>query len=127
MKKSLKILFALCLLFGISACGKPSNVRSEMMLMSRYTNELLDANTAADFHNAAEKLREITQQAMEIRPSTVDNDEQFKGYQQEMQHFIDAVEQADQLAQQGQLEQAKELSQKLLELKKQGHIEYKNK
>ncbi|SEQ81690.1 cytochrome b562 [Basfia succiniciproducens] len=126
MKKSLSLLAVLAFSFGLIACDG-DNVRSEMQMMGRYNSELINAASAEEFHKASENLQKFSLEAMNKRPSTVKSDEEFKAYQQGMQHFIDVVKQADQLAQQGKFEEAKDLTKQLLEMKNQYHAEFKNK
>lgn len=121
-----KLFLLLGTLFFVVACGEASDVRSEMQMMNRYTNGLMSATSAEEFQTSAQHLREFTVKAMNMRPSTVKSDEEYQGYQQAMQKFIDVVDQADQLAKDGKLDEAKALSQQLFELKKDGHRQYKN-
>ena len=124
MRKFYYFFSILLAVLTISACGEPSDVRSEMQLMNRYTNDLARATNTEDFLKAAKSLREISVEAMKIKPSSV-TEAELKGYQQGMQHFIDVVAQIEQLAQAGKLEEARMLSRKLQELKKDYHAKYK--
>lgn len=122
--KKFYFLSMLLAAFTLPACGEPSDVRSEMQLMNRYTNDLARAGTTEDFLKAGKALREVSVKAMNIKPSSL-NDAEFKGYQQGMQHFIDVVAQTEKLAQEGKLEEARILSRQLQELKKEYHAQYK--
>ena len=102
MRKFYYFFSILLAVLTISACGEPSDVRSEMQLMNRYTNDLARATNTEDFLKAAKSLREISVEAMKIKPSSV-TEAELKGYQQGMQHFIDVVAQIEQLAQAGKL------------------------
>ncbi|WP_273383965.1 cytochrome b562 [Actinobacillus porcinus] len=118
-------LFSIVTLAFVAACDNGSNVKAEMGQMSLAVNKLTDAKTAEEFHQAAMMLRDASVQAMVKQPSSIKNAEDFKGYQAGMQQFIDALDQADALAQQGDLDEAKRATQRLFELKKEFHVKYK--
>lgn len=118
-------LFSIITLAFVAACDNGSNVKAEMGQMSLAVNKLTDAKTAEEFHQAAMMLRDASVQAMAKQPSSIKNAEDFKGYQAGMQQFIDALDQADALAQQGDLDEAKRATQRLFELKKEFHVKYK--
>ncbi|VTU06519.1 cytochrome b562 [Actinobacillus porcinus] len=118
-------LFSIVTLAFVAACDNGSNVKAEMGQMSLAVNKLTDAKTAEEFHQAAMMLRDASLQAMAKQPSSIKNAEDFKGYQAGMQQFIDALDQADALAQQGDLDEAKRATQRLFELKKEFHVKYK--
>ena len=92
--------------------------------MNRYVNAVARAQTAEELQQAAQSLREAAIQAQAKKPSSV-NSGNLQGYQQGMQHFIDTVGQIEQLAKQGKLDEARELSKKLQDLKKEYHAKYK--
>ncbi|WP_273391982.1 cytochrome b562 [Actinobacillus porcinus] len=118
-------LFSIVTLAFVAACDNGSNVKAEMGQMSLAVNKLTDAKTAEEFHQAAMMLRDASLQAMAKQPSSIKNAEDFKGYQAGMQQFIDALDQADAFAQQGDLDEAKRATQRLFELKKEFHVKYK--
>ncbi|MDY6216180.1 cytochrome b562 [Actinobacillus porcinus] len=118
-------LFSIVTLAFVAACDNGSNVKAEMGQMSLVVNKLTDAKTTDEFHQAAMMLRDASLQAMAKQPSSIKNAEDFKGYQAGMQQFIDALDQADALAQQGDLDEAKRATQRLFELKKEFHVKYK--
>lgn len=118
-------LFSIITLAFVAACDNGSNVKAEMGQMSLAVNKLTDAKTTDEFHQAAMMLRDASVQAMAKQPSSIKNAEDFKGYQAGMQQFIDALDQADALAQQGDLDEAKRATQRLFELKKEFHVKYK--
>ncbi|MCI5764983.1 cytochrome b562 [Actinobacillus porcinus] len=118
-------LFSIVTLAFVAACDNGSNVKAEMGQMSLAVNKLTDAKTTDEFHQAAMMLRDASLQAMAKQPSSIKNAEDFKGYQAGMQQFIDALDQADALAQQGDLDEAKRATQRLFELKKEFHVKYK--
>lgn len=118
-------LFSIVTLAFVAACDNGSNVKAEMGQMSLAVNKLTDAKTTDEFHQAAMMLRDASLQAMAKQPSSIKNAEDFKGYQAGMQQFIDALDQADAFAQQGDLDEAKRATQRLFELKKEFHVKYK--
>ena len=118
-------LFSIVTLAFVVACDNGSNVKAEMGQMSLAVNKLTDAKTTDEFHQAAVMLRDASLQAMAKQPSSIKNAEDFKGYQAGMQQFIDALDQADAFAQQGDLDEAKRATQRLFELKKEFHVKYK--
>lgn len=118
-------LFSIVTLAFVAACDNGSNVKAEMGQMSLAVNKLTDAETTDEFHQAAMMLRDASVQAMAKQPSSIKNAEDFKGYQAGMQQFIDALDQADAFAQQGDLDEAKRATQRLFELKKEFHVKYK--
>lgn len=118
-------LFSIVTLAFVAACDNGSNVKAEMGQMSLVVNKLTDAKTTDEFHQAAMMLRDASLQAMAKQPSSIKNAEDFKGYQAGMQQFIDALDQADAFAQQGDLDEAKRATQRLFELKKEFHVKYK--
>ena len=124
MKKLLSLLGIFTLAF-VTACDTGSNVKAEMGQMALAVNKLGDAQTADEFHQAAVALRDASVQAMAKQPSSIKNADDFKGYQDGMKQFIDTLDQADALAQQGNLDEAKRATQRLFELKKEFHVKYK--
>lgn len=103
-----------------------ANVMSEMFQMNRELAGLARANTLEDFQKSAENFIEVSKKAQATMPASLDEDqERFKGYQQAMQEVIDVVEQAKKLAEDGKLDEAKTVVEKLGKLKKVYHSEYK--
>ncbi len=122
--KKIYYLFAMLAMGLCVTNGALANVKAEMMTMNRYVNAVARAQTAEELQQAAQSLREAAIQAQAKKPSSV-NSENLQGYQQGMQHFIDTVGQIEQLAKQGKLDEARELSKKLQDLKKEYHSKYK--
>lgn len=103
-----------------------ANVMSEMFQMGREMGVLLQADSAQSFQQSAEKFLVVAKQAQQTMPASLDDDqEKFKGYQKGMGEIIDVVEQAKELALAGKLDEAKEKIEKLSNLKKKYHSEYK--
>lgn len=120
----IKVFFAsLLLAFSTFATA---NVMNEMFQMNRELGTLLRAESAETFQQGAEGFLQAAKQAQQTMPASLDDDqEKFKGYQQGMQEVIEVVEQAKQLADQGKLAEAKTTVEKLGQLKKLYHSEYK--
>ena len=103
-----------------------ANVMSEMFQMNRELMGLARANTLEEFNKSADSFIELSKKAQATMPASLDDDqERFKGYQQAMQEVIDVVEQAKKLAEEGKLDEAKTVAEKLGKLKKLYHSEYK--
>lgn len=124
MKKFFALLGVFTLIFGVAACDGGSNVKAEMGRMSVAMNKISDAASAQEFHRAAASLREASVQSMNKKPSKIKTDDEFKDYQAGMQQFIDALDRADQLAD-DDLDEAKKATQRLFELKSEYHRLYK--
>ncbi|AKD39480.1 cytochrome b562 [Pasteurella multocida] len=124
MHKLLKLLSIT--LIGLSvATGVQANVRAEMNQMKTVAATLTNAKDAAEFQASAKILREIAQQSSEKRPSSITNDADFKGYQEGMKEFITALNEADKLAQEGDLDAAKTAAKKLFDIRNVYHKKYK--
>ncbi|EGP06071.1 hypothetical protein GEW_04149 [Pasteurella multocida subsp. gallicida str. Anand1_poultry] len=120
MHKLLKLLFIT--LIGLSvATGVQANVRAEMNQMKTVAATLTNAKDVAEFQESAKILREIAQQSSEKRPSSITNDADFKGYQE----VITALDEADKLAQEGNLDAAKTAAKKLFDIRNVYHKKYK--
>ncbi|MGX2974903.1 cytochrome b562 [Ursidibacter arcticus] len=123
MNKVKQILFAS--LIAVSTIAT-ANVSTEMRQMGRNVNGLLQADSAESFQQSATEFLVAAKKAQETMPSSLDGDqEKFKGYQKGIQEVIDVVEQANQLAKDGKLDEAKATAEKLNQLKKMYHSEYK--
>ncbi|HDX1035902.1 TPA: hypothetical protein RNX11_000814 [Pasteurella multocida] len=124
MHKLLKLLSIT--LIGLSvATGVQANVRAEMNQMKIVAATLTNAKDVAEFQESAKILREIAQQSSEKRPSSITNDADFKGYQEGMKEFITALDEADKLAQEGNLDAAKTVAKKLFDIRNVYHKKYK--
>ncbi|KAE9536268.1 cytochrome b562 [Ursidibacter sp. B-7004-1] len=123
MNKVKQILFAS--LIAVSTIAT-ANVSTEMRQMGRNVNGLLRADSAESFQQSATEFLIAAKKAQETMPKSLDGDqEKFKGYQKGIQEVIDVVEQANQLAKDGKLDEAKATAEKLDKLKKMYHSEYK--
>lgn len=122
----MKIKALIALLFLAISNASLANVMMEMFEMNRGVNALLRADSTETFQRTADKFLVAAKKAQQTMPASLDDDsERFKGYQQGMQDVIDLVENAKQLAEQGKLTEAKVSVEKLHQLKKLYHSEYK--
>lgn len=120
----LKSFLAVCLL-GASTLAA-ANVSMEMFQMNRQVGSLINADSADEFKQGAEAFIQAATEAQAKLPRSLsDEPERFESYQKAMQELIDTVKQANELAEQGKLDEAKEMAKKLNQLKKAGHSEYK--
>lgn len=120
----LKSLLAIMLLGASALAG--ANVKTEMFQMNRQLGSLIHAENAEEFSAGAEKFIQAASEAKGKLPASLsDEPARFEGYQKAMQETIDLVKQADELAKQGKLDEAKTLAKQLNQLKKAGHNEYK--
>ncbi|MCK3655849.1 cytochrome B562 [Pasteurellaceae bacterium Macca] len=114
------------LLAGLVCGVAMANVSMEMFQMKTQSNALLTAKSPAEFSQAAEAFLDVANKAKNTLPRSLKNDEsKFPGYQQGIQEVMDVVTQADNLAKQGNLDEAKSLIEKLDSLKQHYHREYK--
>lgn len=103
-----------------------ANVSADMFKMNRQMGGLLNATSVEEFQASANAFLTAAAKAQQTMPASLDGDqERFKGYQKAMQEVIDTVTQANELASQGKLEEAKATAGKLNQLKKVYHSEYK--
>ena len=123
MKKVKQILFAS--LIAVSTIAT-ANVSTEMRQMGRNVNGLLRADSVESFQQSATEFLVAAKKAQETMPKSLNGDQdKFKGYQKGIQEVIDVVEQANELAKAGKLDEAKMAAEKLNQLKKTYHSEYK--
>lgn len=123
----MKLKQLLCVgLVAFSSVAMANGVMMDMFEMKRQLNGLTQAESVEDFRASAKNFIEASEKAQATMPASLDGDqERFVGYQKGMQEVIDLVKQADSLAEQGKLNEAKALSEKLNDLRKQYHKEYK--
>lgn len=124
MKKFRLLLVATCLAF--SSFVFSNGVMMEMFQMKKQLNVLQDAETTKQFQTSVSAFLKQAEKAKEMMPASLEGDqERFIGYQAAMQQVIDVAKQAEQQAQQGSLEQAKQTLEALDDMKKKYHSEYK--
>ncbi|MGC6378107.1 cytochrome b562 [Bisgaard Taxon 45] len=124
MYKLLKLLSITLIGFSVATVSQ-ANVRAEMNQMKTVAASLTNAKDITEFQASAKVLREIAQQSSEKKPSSISNDADFKGYQEGMKEFISALDEADKLAQEGNLDAAKTAAQKLFDIRNIYHKKYK--
>lgn len=121
----LKTLFA-TLMLSVSTVAT-ANVSMEMFQMNRQVGTLINAASADEFTAGAKAFIEAAEQAKAKMPRSLDGDQaRFEGYQKAMQELIETAKQANELAEQGKLDEAKDVAKQLNQLKKAGHSEFKN-
>ncbi|WGE86741.1 cytochrome b562 [Actinobacillus equuli subsp. haemolyticus] len=124
MKKFRLLLVAACLAFSSFAFS--NGVMMEMFQMKKQLNVLQDAETTEQFQTSVSAFLKQAEKAKETMPASLEGDqERFVGYQAAMQQVIDVAKQAEQQAQVGNLEQAKQTLEALDDMKKRYHSEYK--
>ncbi|XWY22062.1 cytochrome b562 [Bisgaard Taxon 45] len=124
MYKLLKLLSITLIGFSVATVSQ-ANVRAEMNQMKTVAASLTNAKDITEFQASAKVLREIVQQSSEKKPSSISNDADFKGYQEGMKEFISALDEADKLAQEGNLDAAKTAAKKLFDIRNIYHKKYK--
>ena len=124
MKKFKWLVVATFLAFSSMAFSK--GVMLEMFQMKKQLNILQDAETTEQFQTSVAVFLLQAEKAKETMPASLDGDqEHFVGYQAAMQQVIDVAKQAEQQAQAGNLDQAKQTLEVLDDIKKKYHSEYK--
>ncbi|WGE41259.1 cytochrome b562 [Actinobacillus equuli] len=124
MKKFKWLVVATVLAFSSMAFSK--GVMMEMFQMKKQLNVLQDAETTEQFQTSVAAFLLQAEKAKETMPASLEGDqERFVGYQAAMQQVIDVAKQAEQQAQAGNLEQAKQTLEALDDMKKKYHSEYK--
>lgn len=126
MLKLHKIFLALGLGF-VALTANASNLKMEMFKLNQDVNTLLEAKTVDEFRESANTLIAQVEKSTEYLPSKMDaNDAQaVEGYKQAMQELITVVNEAAQIADKGNLDEAKTATRKLFDLKKKYHPQYK--
>ncbi|UDW84406.1 hypothetical protein K7G91_000681 [Pasteurella canis] len=121
----LKQLLSVAIIGLAVATVSNANVRAEMNQMKGVASALTNANDLAAFQKAAKELRDLAVQSTDKKPSSIDNDTDFKGYQEGMKEFIAVIDEAEKLAQEGNLAAAKTTAKKLFDLRNEYHKKYK--
>ncbi|MFD1805716.1 cytochrome b562 [Pasteurella oralis] len=121
----LKQLLSVAIIGLAVATVSNANVRAEMNQMKGVASALTNANDVATFQKAAKELRDLAVQSAEKKPSSIDNDADFKGYQEGMKEFIAVIDEADKLAQEGNLDAAKTTAKRLFDIRNEYHKKYK--
>ncbi|HDR1021488.1 TPA: hypothetical protein QB352_000726 [Pasteurella multocida] len=121
LKQMLSVALVACAVVGTAN----ANVRAEMNQMKGAAGALTQATDVMAFEKAAMELRTLAVQAAEKKPSSIDNDADFKGYQTGMQEFITVLDEATKQAKSGDLDGAKATSKKLFDIRNEYHKKYK--
>ncbi|QPB43309.1 cytochrome b562 [Rodentibacter haemolyticus] len=102
------------------------NLRDEMMVMAQRLVFANKSTTTEDFRNNIEIFINAAEKSKETLPPKWEGDtSQFPGYQQGLQKVIDIAKEADNLAIQNKLNEAKEKLNAMPELRKMYHKLYK--
>ena len=125
MKKLLS-LFAIAIFASSSFASEHINLRDEMMAMGQRLSFATRAQSAEDIQTNLNALIEAAEHSKTIMPVKWQGDtSQFAGYQQGLQKVIDTAKEANNLAQQNKLDEAKEKIAELQELRRMYHKLYK--
>lgn len=122
----LKKVITVALVALVANVAVAKGVMMEMFQMKKQLNTLVVAEDTATFQTAAEQFIEVAEKAKTTMPASLDDDkEMFKGYQAGMQEVIDVVKNANELAKQGKLDEAKNAITQLNKMKAHYHQQYK--
>lgn len=125
MKKLLS-LFAIAIFASSSFASEHINLRDEMMAMGQRLSFATRAQSAEEIQTNLNALIEAAERSKTIMPVKWQGDtSQFAGYQQGLQKVIDTAKEANNLAQQNKLDEAKEKIAELQELRRMYHKLYK--
>lgn len=125
MKKRFALL-ALSFLAFSSIASEPVNLRDEMMVMSQRLIFAVKAHNAEEFTDNLNVFIDAAEKSKTTMPPKWNGDKsQFPGYQQGLQKVIDLAKEANALAQQGKLDEAKTKLDEMPELRKMYHSLYK--
>ena len=125
MKKLLS-LFAIAIFASSSFASEHINLRDEMMAMGQRLSFATRAQSAEEIQTNLNALIEAAERSKTIMPVKWQGDtSQFAGYQQGLQKVIDTAKEANNLAQQNKLDEAKEKIAELQELRRMYHKVYK--
>lgn len=125
MKKFLAIC-SLALFTLPSFASTDINLRDEMMVMAQRLIFANKATSADEFQNNINAFIDAAEKSKETVPPKWNGDKsQFPGYQAGMQKVIDVAKQAEALAKQDKLSEAKEKLAEMPELRKMYHQLYK--
>ncbi|MDH2924344.1 soluble cytochrome b562 [Nicoletella semolina] len=124
MNKFKLFLVAATLVYSTQTIAK--GVRVDMYAMQKQMVTLIGANDSEEFQIAANNFLKAAQNAKNTMPASLDNEQdRFKGYQAGIQEVINTVQEAQELAREGKLDEAKTVVSKLDALKRQYHKQYK--
>lgn len=124
--KKLFTLFAFLMLCTSAFASNQVNLRDEMMIMAQRLNFANRTESAEEFKNNMNAFIEAAEKSKATVPPAWDGDiSQFPGYQQGLQKVIDVATEAKTLAEQNQLNDAKEKLSEMPELRKMYHKLYK--
>lgn len=123
MNKKLKSLLAISI-FAITAPVFANSIETSMKQMDKQLSILSSATDSETFLKHTPTFIEATKASQNARPKGL-NDSQFQDYQAGLQKVIDMVAQAETLAKEGKLDEAKSVLNQLGPIKKAYHKKYK--
>lgn len=123
MNKKLKSLLAVSIL-AITAPVLANSIETSMKQMDKQISVLSSATDSETFLKHTPTFIEAAKASQNARPKGL-NDSQFKDYQSGLQQVIDVVGQAETLAKEGKLDEAKSVLNQLGPIKKAYHKKYK--
>lgn len=120
------ILASTLLAFSSITFANGNGVMMEMFQMKKQLNVLLEANNKEDFQAAASTFLKVSEKARETVPASFDGDTtRMPEYQKAMDDVMNVVKQANDLAAQDKLDEAKSTIEQLNDMKKKYHKEFK--
>lgn len=126
MKKLFTLLAVAVFASSTFASSEHINLRDEMMVMSQRLVFAVKSDNTADFQNNLSAFIDAAEKSKETIPPKWNGDKsQLPGYQQGLQKVIDLAKEANGLAQQGKLDEAKAKLDEMPELRKTYHMLYK--
>ncbi|QBQ63054.1 cytochrome B562 [Actinobacillus indolicus] len=123
MNKKLKSLLAVSIL-AITVPVLANSIETSMKQMDKQISVLSSATDSETFLKHTPTFIEAAKASQNARPKGL-NDRQFKDYQSGLQQVIDVVGQAETLAKEGKLDEAKSVLNQLGPIKKAYHKKYK--
>lgn len=118
--------FLVTTLLAFSGLAQAQSIKMEMMQINMGVNKLMRANSAEEFKQTADDFILIAEKTKGIFPNSVEGDKAAQeDYQAGMQKLIDVVNQANEKAQAGELQQAKTMIADLEMIKREYHKKYK--
>ncbi|QDJ12755.1 cytochrome B562 [Mergibacter septicus] len=130
LKHSAKILLA-CGLLSFSAFNPvmAASLDQEMYVMQTNVGGMLNATDASSFLKHLDAMKQAATVSLDLVPTSLlgkaSDSAEIQDYKHGMQSFIDVLEQAETLAKNGDLEQAKEKAREVLSIRNEYHKKYR--
>ena len=117
------LLLSLCF---VSASSFANNLHADMMAMSQHLVGAMKADSQETFQSNLQQFIDASEQAKNATPKKLqDNPAALPDYQAGMQKVIDVAKEAQNLASQGKLDEAKEALKQMPSLRREYHSQYK--